>query len=110
MVYLRHPGRALGIRETPHARVLELVASQLDLVPADWDAYAVRSETRREHLAELSALLGMEAFDRAHHREMIEHVLPVAVQTTQGMPLAQAVIGELRRRRIELPSCRRWQR
>jgi hypothetical protein len=103
MVYLRHPGRALGIRETPHARVLELVASQLDLAPADWDAYAVRSATRREHLAELSALLGMEAFGRAHHQEMIEHVLPAAVQTTQGMPLAQAVIGELRRRRIELP-------
>jgi hypothetical protein len=34
---------------------------------------------------------------------MIEHVLPVAVQTTQGMPLAQAFISELRRRRIELP-------
>jgi hypothetical protein len=61
----------------------------------------VRSATRREHLAELSALLGMESFDRAHHHEMIEHVLPVAVQTTQGMPLA--LIGELRRRRIELP-------
>jgi hypothetical protein len=71
MVYLRHPGRALGVRETPHARVLELVASQLDLAPADWDVYAVRSAT----------LLGMEAFDRAHHHEMVEHVLPVAVQT-----------------------------
>ena len=30
MVYLRHPGRALGVREIPHARVLELVASQLE--------------------------------------------------------------------------------
>jgi Domain of unknown function (DUF4158) len=87
----------------PHARVLELVAAQLDLAPVGWDAYAVRSATRREHLAELSALLGMEPFDRAHHHEMIEHVLPVAVQTTRGMPLAQAFIGELRRRRIELP-------
>ncbi len=55
MVYLRHPGRALGVRETPSARVLELVAAQLDLAPDNWDAYAVRSATRREHLAELSA-------------------------------------------------------
>jgi hypothetical protein len=43
----------------PHARVLELVAAQLDLAPVGWDAYAVRSATRREHLAELSALLWM---------------------------------------------------
>jgi TnpA family transposase len=57
MVYLRHPGRALGVRETPNARVLELVAAQLGLAPADWNAYAVRSATRREHLDELSALL-----------------------------------------------------
>jgi TnpA family transposase len=51
MVYLRHPGRALGVREPPHAPVLELVASQLDLTPIDWDAYAARGAARREHLA-----------------------------------------------------------
>ena len=84
MVYLRHPGRALGVRETPNARVLELVAAQLDLAPADWNAYAVRSATRREHLAELSALLGMEAFDRAHQHEMIEHVLPWPFRRRRG--------------------------
>jgi hypothetical protein len=31
---------------------------------------------------------------------MIEHVLPVAVQTAQGMLLAQGLVGELRPRRV----------
>ncbi len=104
MIYLRHLGRALGARERPYAPLLELLAEQLYMEPKDWNAYAVRAATRREHLTELFALLQMVSFERSHQQEMAEYLLPVALQTTQGIVLAQALIAELRRRKIAVPS------
>jgi hypothetical protein len=45
LVYLRHPGQALGLGERPPAAMLAHVAGQVGADPVD--------ETRREHLAEL---------------------------------------------------------
>jgi hypothetical protein len=42
-------------------------------------------------------------FDRIVHREIAKCLLPTALQTTQGLVLAQAVVEELRRRCIVLP-------
>jgi len=104
MVYLRHPGKALGVRETPHAAVLEIVATQLRVAAKAWDSYAARGATRRDHLLELFARLGLSAFTRVHERELGEWLLPLAMQTTQGMILAQTGVEELRRRRIVPPT------
>jgi len=104
MVYLRHPGRMLGVRETPHAAVLEIVATQLRVAAKAWDLYAARGATRRDHLLELFARLGLSAFAHVHERELAGWLLPVAMQTTQGMILAQTGVDELRRRRIVPPT------
>ena len=58
LCYLRHPGRALGSDETPHAQLLGLVAAQLKVSPDVWDLYANRDQTRREHLQEIFGRLG----------------------------------------------------
>lgn len=85
MIYLRYPGRVLGPTEPPHAPVLGIVAAQLRLSPAVWDVYAQRDETRREHLQELLPRLGLVQFTRTHYRALLGFLLPVAMQTTQGM-------------------------
>jgi len=103
MVYLRFPGRALGPAEKPHAPIVGIVAAQLDVTPAVWDVYATRDETRREHLQELLGRLGLAQFSRQHYRALVEFLLPIAMQTTQGVVLAQAAVDELRRQHVLLP-------
>lgn len=103
MGYLRYPGRVLAEREMPHAPLLGIMAAQLGISTATWDLYAQRDETRREHLLELFARLALSPFDRAHYRAIAEWLLPIALQTTQGMALAKAVVDELRRRQVVLP-------
>jgi Domain of unknown function (DUF4158) len=75
----------------------------LESVRLVWDIYAQRDQTRREHLQEILERLGLKQFDRITHREIAKWLLPTALQTTQGLVLAEAAIEELRRRRIVLP-------
>lgn len=106
LCYLRFPGRTLSAGEAPHAPVLGMVAAQLDLPPGLWDHYAIRDETRREHVLEVLARLGLESFRRSHGRNLVTWLTPLAMQTTQGFVLAQALVAELRARRIVLPPIR----
>jgi len=103
MIYLRFPGRVLGPAERPHAPIIGIVAAQLGVTPAVWDVYASRDETRREHLQELLTRLGLAQFSRQHYRALVDFLLPVAMQTTQGILLAQAAVDELRRWHVLLP-------
>ncbi len=93
----------LGEGERPHDPILNLVAAQLEIVPAAWDLYAERDETRREHLLELLPRLGMEQFGTRHYRWISAWLEPMALQATRGILLAQAVVEELRRRLVVLP-------
>src|SRR5450432_3452821 len=72
LCYLRHPGRALGVDETPPPALLGIVAAQLKATPALWDAYARRDQTRREHQRELLGWLGLQLFTRDHYRELAD--------------------------------------
>ena len=47
------PGRLLAVGEGIPLNVLRFIAAQLGMRAEDLDGYAVREETRREHLAEL---------------------------------------------------------
>lgn len=104
MVYLRFPSRVLAPGERPFAPLLGMVAARLRVSPAIWDSYASRDETRREHLQELLARLQLRQFDGVEYRAMAEYLLPVAMQTTQGMVLARALVGQLRARSVLLPT------
>jgi Domain of unknown function (DUF4158) len=69
-----------------------------------WDLYARRDETRREHLLELLSRLGLEQFGTKHYRAISAWLESTALQTTQGIVLAQTTVDELRRRLVVLPS------
>ena len=92
LCYLRFPGRTLSAGEVPFSAMLGIVAAQLGLAPALWDLYATRDETRREHVTELFARLGLESFSRGHVRNLVAWLTPLAMQTTQGLVLAQALV------------------
>ena len=104
MVYLRHPSRVLPPSEAPYPPLLGIVAAQLKVTPAAWSQYAKRDETRREHLQELLDRFELRQFDRSYYRELIDWLMPLALQTTQGMVLAHAVANELRDAPILLPT------
>lgn len=103
MAYLLYPSRVLAQDERPYPPLLGTVAAQLKLSPSVWELYAERDQTRREHLQELIKRLKLSQFNRPLYRAIADWLLPIAMQTTQGMALAQAVVEELRRRQIMLP-------
>jgi Domain of unknown function (DUF4158) len=106
MCGMRFPGRVLDVAETPPAAVLAFIADQVGVTPAQFATYRQRLTNRREHIAELIAILGCRAFDTDAYREL----LAVAVSLAQGTPraerLVQSVIDEARSRHILLPTPR----
>ena len=83
--------------------VLGFIAAQLGMRAEDLDGYAIREETRREHLAELRRIYGYRMFAGRCARN-----LKVWLENgTEGAPsneeLARRFVGECRRRQVILP-------
>ncbi len=104
MAYLWYPSRALARDERPYPPLLGMLAAQLNLSPSMWDVYAERDQTRREHLQEIIERLQLVQFSRTFYRAIADWLSPIAMQTTNGMALAQAVVDELRKQHIIVPS------
>jgi TnpA family transposase len=64
LCYLRFPGRILQQGEQPPAELCTFVAEQLGLDSAQYGDYAERDQTRREHVLEIQAALGLSPTDR----------------------------------------------
>ena len=59
LCFLRHPGRAWIPKEAVPFGILRYIASQIEVTTNNFEAYADRDETRREHLADLLVELGL---------------------------------------------------
>ena len=103
MAYLWYPSRVLARDERPYPPLLGMLSAQLNLSPSMWDVYAERDQTRREHLQEIIERLQLVQFSRTRYRAIADWLLPLAMQTTNGMALAQAVVDELRKQHIIVP-------
>lgn len=103
LCHLRYPGQILGPKDEPAPRITAFVSRQLGLVPCEWPVYAERDQTRREHLHLIEDAYGYRLFSASDYREMAGWLLPLALQSDQGMVLARAVLDELRTRRIIVP-------
>jgi len=104
LCYMRHPGVILGAGEQPFTPLLGLVARQLKISPERWAEYGERDQTRREHLAELQAVFGFRSFIIRHYRSAVHGLHDLAWQTDKGVVLARALVANLRRQSILLPS------
>ena len=106
LCYLQYPGRVLAEDETPPSALLGMVAAQIKVSPAHWDLYAGRDQTRWEHQQEAMNRLDLCLFGAPQYRDLCGWLVPTAMQTTQGITLAEAVIAEIRRRRWVVPPVR----
>ncbi len=104
LAYLHHPGRAPEPGEAPPSAVLAYLARQVGAKPADFTAFARRDQNRREQIAAIMARTGHRSFSRATLREMAGWLTARAQVTREPHALAVALVEELRRRRVLLPS------
>ena len=104
LCYLRHPGRALAPGETPPAAMLSLLCEQIGGDPAEFEHYAARGPTLREHRAEIEALLGLRAFERADLRAMLAVGIEVAASTDRGETIVAIMVERLRATRVVVPA------
>jgi len=108
LCYLRFPGIILGVDEAPFPPLLKLAADQLRAAPDSWETYGQREQTRREHLVELQTTFGFQTFSAHNHRQAVQTLTELAMQTDKGIVLAVALIEHLRRKSVILPESEEW--
>ena len=99
----RYPGRILAAGEAIPLNVLRLIAAQLGMRAEDLDGYAVREETRREHLAEIRRIYGYRMFTGRCARDLKIWLEIEAGAARSNEGLARRFVEECRRRQVILP-------
>ena len=104
---LRYPGRLLAPGEFVPPAVVDFIGRQLDLVGDELADYAVRSETRHEHLAELRRLYGFRSFAGGAARELGDRLREEAQPAQSNEDLVRRFVEACRRTRTILRPRRR---
>ncbi|MBS0503142.1 MAG: Tn3 family transposase [Proteobacteria bacterium] len=110
LCYLREPGRALRADETPPMSMLGLLAEQLACTLSDFDLYADRSPTLREHRAQAEAWLGMRPFLAPDRRTLFEIAVDAAASTDRGEAIVMAMVRAMRDNNVTLPASDTFER
>ncbi len=101
---LRYPGYALASDLAVAEPLIQWVARQVRVENNAWAKYGERDETRREHLQELRAYLGLSPFGLSDFRFLVRGLTDLAMQTDKGLVLAAQALETLRQRQIILPA------
>jgi TnpA family transposase len=104
LCYLRFPGIILGVDQSPYPPLLRLAADQITVSAESWEDYGQREQTRREHLMELQAWLGLTIFSAWDYRRLVHLLAKLAQQTDRGIVLAETLVELLRQQHIILPA------
>lgn len=83
--------------------VLGFIAAQLGIGVEDLGGYAIREETRREHLAELRRIYGYRMFSGRCTRDLKTRLEREAEGAPSNEGLARRFVEECRRRQVILP-------
>ena len=102
--YLRYPGRALRAGERPHAAMVDFVAEQIGVDPGAIDEYVGSERSRQRHAIECQDHLGLCPFGRRAAAELIDALLPQAIENDRLATLAELVMLTCRNRRIVVPA------
>jgi hypothetical protein len=104
LCYMRYPGYILPPTDDPAPTLLKFAANQTGINAGEWDNYARREQTRREHLVELQTSFGFQPFTVSHYRHALRGLDEVASQTDKGIVLAQTLVEDLRQKKVLFPS------
>ena len=101
---LRYPGRLLLPGEIIPHEVSRFLGAQLGLNEADLLEYAIREETRHEHVAALRQLYGYRAFTGQGARELKMWLIEQAEDARSNDDLARRFVEQCRRTQIIVPA------
>ena len=101
---LRYPGRLLAPGEFVPPTVVDFIGRQLDLDGDELADYAVRSETRHEHLAELRHLYGFRSFAGGAAHELGDRLREEAPRAQSNEDLVRRFVEACRHTRTILPA------
>jgi TnpA family transposase len=101
---LRYPGYSLASDTVVTEVFIAWVARSIKVKVGAWKDYGERDTTRREHLQELKAYLGLATFGLSDFRWLIQSLTELAMQTDKGFTLATQGLETLRLRRVILPA------
>ena len=104
---LCYPGRLLVPGEFIPPAVVDFIGRQLDLNGYELADYAVRSETRHEHLAELRRLYGFRPFSDHAARELRDRLREEAPLARSNEDLTHRFVDACRQARTILPTTSR---
>lgn len=100
---LRFPGRLLAPGEIIPQEISRFIAAQLGLKPDDLMGYAVREETRHEHLAALRKTYGYKMFSGRRARDLKSWLEDEAEIAHSNKDMARRFVKECRRTHTILP-------
>jgi len=100
---LRYPGRLLASGEVIPEAMTRFLAAQLGLKPDDLVDYAIREETRREHLAALREIYGYKMFAGRGARDLKAWLESNAETARANEDLAQRFVEQCRASQTVLP-------
>ncbi|NJO36362.1 MAG: Tn3 family transposase [Rhizobiales bacterium] len=106
----RHPGRLLHAGELIPSGVLDFVGAQIGVQPNDLEGYAVREETRREHLQSLRMIYGYRMFAGRRAAELMGWLEGEAEAARSNEDLVRRFVEECRRTQTILPGISRIER
>jgi TnpA family transposase len=104
LCYLRFPSRVWELGEKVPKTVLSYIALQLDIKPKVIKDYGLRDTTRREHLAEIQQIFGYVSFSMSHYKKLSKWLMELAFSTDKGIALVEALVEEMRRCQIIIPT------
>ncbi len=101
---LRFPGRSLSPGEVIPEEITSFLAAQLGLRGEDLGNYAIREETRHEHMAILRDTFGYRAFSGRGARDLKTWLDRQAELATSNEDIARRFVEECRRTQTILPA------
>lgn len=99
----RYPGRLLTPGEVIPLEVSQFIAAQLGMWSGDLAGYAVREETRRDHLVDQRSLYGYKMFSGRGARDLKAWLSEKAEHARSNEDLARRFVEECRRTQTILP-------
>ncbi|QDW31675.1 Tn3 family transposase [Yersinia sp. KBS0713] len=104
LCYLRGLGFVPDKNSLPDATLLKSISQQLKLSAELWGEYAIREETRWEHLSELYDYLDLTPFSNKIQQECVSHLTTITTRTDKGILLAEELLLYFHHKNIIAPS------